>query len=91
MNLSAEQKQTLREGFARGVARSAALKHELAPLLRRLDVQMLCNHVGAMERINQVGNVQELFCATLLGPLTMMMLDRLCIWWNVVTLAPASF
>ncbi len=55
MNLSAEQKQALREGYARGLARSAALRHERLALLRRLDVQMLSGHPGTMERVNQVG------------------------------------
>ena len=54
MNLSAEQKQALQEGYARGLARSAALRHERVALLRRLDVQMLSGHPGTMERVNQV-------------------------------------
>ena len=54
MGLSAEQKRTLREGYAQGLARSVALRHERLALLRRLEVQMLDDDGRGSERVSQV-------------------------------------
>ena len=54
MDLSAEQKKTLREETARGFARSAALQHERAALLRKLDVRMVSDDGHSTDRVNQV-------------------------------------
>ena len=54
MNLSPEQKQTLREETARAYARSAALHRERTALLRQLDVQLISEKGANGERIMQV-------------------------------------
>jgi hypothetical protein len=59
MNLSADQKKSLREEFARVIGKSAALHRERAVLLRTLDVRMTSDDGHTTERISQARRLER--------------------------------
>ena len=54
MNLSAEQRRTLQQEYARELAQSTALHHGRSALLRQLDIQMINDDGYTADRITQV-------------------------------------
>ena len=54
MNLTLQQRATLREETARGFAKSAALHRERSALLQQLDTRMVCDDGHSTERVTKV-------------------------------------